>query len=161
MEALRQENSRLRRKIEGDPTQKGKGKESWEAPRSLAYQPSGEESEYNPIPNTFTTIQQTPIISTHHTNIRHPATISRHPTPTNPTVPPYPPPISPLITSLLLFLPSSAIPSPRTRYHHNHTDIATLSLTTSPTYGRNRLRQTSQNIHHPFSPLYIRRCHFL
>ena len=28
MEALRQENSRLRRKIEADPTQKGKGKES-------------------------------------------------------------------------------------------------------------------------------------
>jgi len=31
MEALRQENSRLRRKIEVDPTQKGKGKESSEA----------------------------------------------------------------------------------------------------------------------------------
>ena len=34
MEALRQENSRLRRKIEADPTQKGKAKESPEAPKS-------------------------------------------------------------------------------------------------------------------------------
>jgi len=35
MEALRQENSRLRRKIEADSTQKRRGKESPEALRSL------------------------------------------------------------------------------------------------------------------------------
>ena len=35
MEALRQENSRLRRKIEADPTQKGKAKEASKATRSL------------------------------------------------------------------------------------------------------------------------------
>jgi len=37
MEALRQENSRLRRKIEADPTQKGKGKETSEAAKSLVF----------------------------------------------------------------------------------------------------------------------------
>jgi len=55
MEALRQENSRLRRKIEADPTLKGKAKEAFEAVRSLAFQPTEEESEYNPTPHTFTT----------------------------------------------------------------------------------------------------------
>ena len=85
MEALRQENSKLRRKIEAYPTQKGKGKEPSEAPNSSAYQLSEEESEYNPTSHTFTTTQQTPIISTHHTNIHHPTTIPRHPITTNPT----------------------------------------------------------------------------
>jgi len=37
MEALRQENSRLRRKIEADPTQKGKAKETSEAVRSPTF----------------------------------------------------------------------------------------------------------------------------
>jgi len=69
MEALRQENSRLRRKIEVNPTQKGKAKETSEAAKSPAFQPSEEESEYNPTPHTFTTTQQTPIISTHHTHL--------------------------------------------------------------------------------------------
>jgi len=59
MEALKQENSRLRRKIEVDLTKMGKGKELPEDPRSLVY-PSEEESEYNPTPHTFTTTQQTP-----------------------------------------------------------------------------------------------------
>ena len=40
MEALRQENSRLRQKIEADPTQKGKAKEVFEAARSPAFQPT-------------------------------------------------------------------------------------------------------------------------
>ena len=44
MEALRQENSRLRRKIEADPTQKGKAKETSKAARSPAFQPIEEES---------------------------------------------------------------------------------------------------------------------
>jgi len=57
MEALRKVNSRLRRKIEADPTQKGKAKESSEAPKSPVYQPSEEESEYNPTSHTFTTTQ--------------------------------------------------------------------------------------------------------
>ena len=65
MEALRQENSRLRRKIEADPTLKGKAKEVFEAARSPTFQPTKEESEYNPTPHTFTTTQQTPIPSTH------------------------------------------------------------------------------------------------
>jgi len=68
MEALRQENSRLRRKIQADPTQKGKAKETSEATKSPAFQPSEEESECNATPHTFTTTQQTPIISTHHTH---------------------------------------------------------------------------------------------
>jgi len=68
IEALRQENSRLRRKIEADPTQKGKAKEASDAAGSLAFQPTEEESEYNPTPHTFTTTQQTPILSTHHTH---------------------------------------------------------------------------------------------
>jgi len=65
MEALWQENSRIRRKIEADPTLKGKAKEASEAARSPAFQPTEEESEYNPTPHTFTTTQQTPIPSTH------------------------------------------------------------------------------------------------
>ena len=76
MEALRQENSRLRRKIEADPTQKGKAKEASEAARSPAFQPTEEENEYNPTPHTFTTTQQTPIPSTHPTHF--PSTLPGH-----------------------------------------------------------------------------------
>jgi len=56
MEALRQENSWLRRKIEADPTRKGKAKETSEATNSPTFQPSEEESQYNPTQHTFTTI---------------------------------------------------------------------------------------------------------
>jgi len=55
IEASRQENSRLRRKIEADPIQKGKANEASEVARSPAFQPTKEESEYNPTPHTFTT----------------------------------------------------------------------------------------------------------
>jgi len=48
MEALRQENSRLRRRIEADPNLKGKAKETSEAVKSLAFQPT--EEEVNTIP---------------------------------------------------------------------------------------------------------------
>jgi len=65
MKALRQENSRLRRRIEADPNLKGKAKETSEAVKSPAFQPTKEESEYNPTPHTFTTTQQTPATSTH------------------------------------------------------------------------------------------------
>ena len=65
MEALRQENSRLRRKIEADPDLKGKAKETSEAVKFLTFQPTEEENEYNPTPHTFTTTQQTPVTSTH------------------------------------------------------------------------------------------------
>ena len=68
IEALRQENSRHRRKIEADPTLKGKAKEASEATRSPAFQPTEEESEYNLTPHTFTTTQQTPIPSTYPTH---------------------------------------------------------------------------------------------
>jgi len=68
MEALRQENSRLKRKIEADPTQKGKAKETSEAAGSPTFQPTEEKSEYNPTPHTFTTTQQTPILSAHPTH---------------------------------------------------------------------------------------------
>jgi len=37
MEALKQENSRLKKKIEVDPTQNGKAKEALEAPKSPTY----------------------------------------------------------------------------------------------------------------------------
>jgi len=50
MEALRQENSRLRRRIEADLNLKGKAKETSEAVKSPAFQPTEEESEYNPTP---------------------------------------------------------------------------------------------------------------
>jgi len=76
MEALRQENSRLRRKIEADPTLKGKAKEASKAVRSPTFQHTEEESEYNPIPHTFTTTQQTPIPSTHPTHF--PSTQTGH-----------------------------------------------------------------------------------
>ena len=76
MESLRQDNSRLKRKIEADPTQKGKAKEASEAARSPAFQPTEEESEYNPTPHTFTTTQQTPIPSTHPTHF--PSTLPGH-----------------------------------------------------------------------------------
>jgi len=65
MEALKQENSSLRRRIEADPNLKGKAKETSEAVKSPAFQPTEEESEYNPTPHTFTTTQQTPLTSTH------------------------------------------------------------------------------------------------
>jgi len=68
MEALQQENSRLRRKIKADPTQKGKAKETSNVAGSPGFQPTEEESEYNPTPHTFTTTQQSPILSTHHTH---------------------------------------------------------------------------------------------
>jgi len=68
MEALPQENSHLRRKIEADSTLKGKAKEMSEAARSPTFQPTEEENEYNPTPHTFTTTQQTPIPSTHPTH---------------------------------------------------------------------------------------------
>jgi len=69
MEALRQENSRLRRRIEADPNLKGKAKETSKAVKSPAFQPTEEESEYNPTPHTFTTTQQIPynIPTTLHT----------------------------------------------------------------------------------------------
>ena len=55
MEAIRQENSRLRRKIKVDPTKKGKAKETSDAAGFPTFHPTKEESEYNPTPHTFTT----------------------------------------------------------------------------------------------------------
>jgi len=101
MEVLRQENSRLRRKIEADPNLKGKTKETSEVARSPAFQPTEEESEYNPTLYTFTTTQQTPIPSTHPLT-SHPFNQGApHPQPlTLPSLPPrspttYPPPYTP------------------------------------------------------------------
>ena len=137
IEALRQENLCLRRKIEVDPTQKGKAKETSEAAKSLAFQPSKEESEYNPTPHTFTTTQQTPIISTNHTHF-HPTLLGHTTTPTPaatlPTtdIPSYNFP-STLKTSNKLFIPSSTIPSLFTRYHPHNPGAATLLLISSPT----------------------------
>jgi len=53
IEALRQENSRLKREIEANATQKGKAKETSDAAKSPAFQPTKEESEYNPTPDGF------------------------------------------------------------------------------------------------------------
>jgi len=156
MEALRQENSRLRRKIEVDPTQKGKAKEASEAARSPVFQPTEEESEYNPTSHTFTTTQQTLIPSTHP--MHFPSTQLGHtaaPTPavTLPTtqvpynirttlhtthVPPYNP----------HYLPATHIPPhnftftfptlvhhliPPIRYHPTNPNVATPSSTSSLT----------------------------
>jgi len=79
MVALRQENSKLRRKIEVDLTQKRK---NTELPTP---QPTKEESEYNHIPRTTTTHHSTSI-STHHTTtvpVHHSHTLPTHNT-TNP-----------------------------------------------------------------------------
>ncbi|XP_027932942.1 extensin-like [Vigna unguiculata] len=156
MEALRQENSRLKRKIEADPTQKGKAKETSEDTKSSVFQPTEEESEYNPTPHTFTTTQQTPILSSHPTHF--PSTLPGHivapnPAATLPTtqaqynlpttlhvthIPPYNPHYlptthTPLTTSPLPFPPLSTTPFPRTRYHPTNPDVATPSPTSSLT----------------------------
>jgi len=52
IEVLKQENSRLRRRIEADADLKGKAKETSEAVKSPAFQPTEEESEYNPTLTT-------------------------------------------------------------------------------------------------------------
>jgi len=105
MEVLRQENSKLGRKIEVDPTQKGKGKESSKAPKSLTYQPSEVESEYNPTPHTFTTTQQTLIIST-----TTQTSIIQLPSPSTPTI------VNPVTT-----FPTTHIPT-----HHFTTTFPTI-----------------------------------
>ena len=154
MEALRPENSRLRRKIEADPTQKGKAKETFEVARSPAFQHTEEESEYNPTPHTFTTTQQTPILSAHPTHF-HSTLLTVAPTPAAtlltthvpynmPTtlhtthIPPYNPHNLPtthilLTTSPPLFPPSSTIPYLLTHFHPTYPNIVTLSPTSSPT----------------------------
>jgi len=127
MEALREENSRLRRKIEADPTRKGNAKESSVAPKSPAYQPNKEENKYNPTPHTFTTTQQTPITQTFIPSFSGPP---QHP----PLLPPFPPPISHFITSPLPSLPSSTIPFHHARCHPNYPSVTTLSLMPSLTH---------------------------
>ena len=153
MEALRQENSRLRRKIEADPTLKGKGKEAFEAARSPAFQPTEEESEYNPTPHTFTTTQQTPIPSTHptHSPSTQPGhTVAHTPATTLPTpqipynipttlhtthVPPYNPQYLPIThipphnftstfpTMINHPIPPHPLPPHQPRRHHTFTDF--------------------------------------
>ena len=73
---MRQENSCLRRKIEADPTQKGKAKEAFEGVGSPTFQPTEEENDYNPTLHTFTTTQQTLILSAHPTHFH--STLSGH-----------------------------------------------------------------------------------
>jgi len=111
MEALKQENSRLRRKIETDANLKGKAKETSEAVRSPAFQPTEEESEYNPTLHTFTTTQQTPPASTHphHLPSGHPGLTAPSTTHAPHNIPPalhttYIPPYNPQ------YLPTTHIP---------------------------------------------------
>ena len=139
MEALRQENSRLKRKIEADPTQKEKAKEASEATKSPTFQPTKEESEYNPTPHTFITTQQTPIPSTHPT---HPFPHTAAPTPvaTIPTTQvPYNIPITLHTTHIaphnftFTFPTLVHHPIPPIHYHHTNPDVATPSPTSSPT----------------------------
>ena len=84
MEALRQQNTRLKRRIEADANQKGKEKEDSKIPEC---QPTEEESEYNLTPHTFTTTT----LPTHHTPINHTTTLPTHHTPTLPIahIPPH------------------------------------------------------------------------
>ena len=140
MEALRQENSRLRRKIEVDPTQKGKAKETSDVAGSPAFQPTEEESEYNPTPHTFTTTQQTLILSTHHTHFHStlPGNIAPPPCPphtSRPTTcpPHYTPLISPLQPSQPPYCP---YPSSQLHLHFSHPrspSHPSSPATTSPT----------------------------
>ena len=158
MEALRQENSQLRRKIEADPTQKGNAKETSDAAKSPAFLPTKEESEYNPTPHTFTTTQQTPILSTHHTHF-HPTLPGNTTTPTPAaTVPtthilPYNIPSTLPTTHLPAYnipptLPTTHIPphnftstfptsihhpTPLTRSHPHNPDAVILLLISPPT----------------------------
>jgi len=88
MEALRQKNSRLRKKIKANPTQKGKGKEVQEDSKTLVHQTSEEGSEYNPTPHTFTTTHHTSTISAHHATTHHTPTLpANHPTTHHPPTP--------------------------------------------------------------------------
>jgi len=127
-----------------------------EAARSLAFQPTEEESEYNPTPHTFTTTQQTPIPSTHPTHFPSPQpghTAAPTPAATLPTiqvpynipttlhtthVPPYNPHYLPA-THIPLHNFTSTFPTlvhhpiPPIRYHPNNPDVATPSPTSSPT----------------------------
>ena len=115
IEALKQENSRLRRKIEADADLKGKAKETSEAVKSPAFQPTEEESEYNPTP-TLSPPPNKPLSLPHTPNTSHQVTQDLpHPQqPTFPTTYPLrftprtshpttphilPQPTSPLITS--------------------------------------------------------------
>jgi len=134
MEELRLENSRLRQKIEVDPTQKGKGKETSDVTRSPAFHPTKEESGYNPTPHTFTTTQQTVILSTHHTHF-HPTlpgnTAAPTPTATLPTthIPPFP-------TLIHHPIPPHPLPSTQPKRHHPFMDFianTTLERYTSET----------------------------
>jgi len=67
IEALRQENSRLRRKIEVDPTLKGKAKEASKAGRCPAFQPIEERVNTtpllipSPLPNKHQSLTPIPI----------------------------------------------------------------------------------------------------
>ena len=158
MEALRQKNSRLRRKIEADPAQKGKATETSDVAGSPTFQPTKEESEYNPTPHTFTTTQQTPILSTHHTYFHPtlPGNIAAFtPAATLPTthIPPYNMPSNLHTTHIPPYnipptLPTTHIPPhnftstfptlvhhpiPLTRYHPHNLDDVTLLLISSPT----------------------------
>ena len=156
MEALQQENYRLKRKIEAAPTKKGKAKEASEVARSPAFQPTKEESEYNPTPHTFTPPNKNPFpqpisltsLPSYQGTPRPLPLPLPSPPPTSPTI--YPPPYtlpmphlnthttslrptSPLTTSPPPFPLLSTIPFPPTQYHHTNPDVATRSPTSSST----------------------------
>jgi len=157
IEALRRENSCLRRKIEVDPTQKGKAKETSDVVGSPAFQPTEEASTIlprTPSPPLNKLPSSQPII---HTSIppfqetlwlllspppcpsptSHPITcLPPYPPPTShPTtcLPPSLPPISPLTTSLQLFPPSFTIPSPLSYSHPHNLDAVILLPISLPT----------------------------
>jgi len=129
MEALRQEISRLRRKIEPDPTQKGKAKETSKAAKSLVFQPLMKKKARTILPPTPSPPlnrlpSSQPMIHTSippsQDTLRHLPPLPPSPPPTShltTSLPPSPPPISHLTTSHQTFLHSSTIPSPLTRYH--------------------------------------------
>jgi len=81
IEALRQENSRLRRNIEVDPIQKNKNA------KIPTPKPTEEESEYIPTPRTTTTHHLTSIPTHHTTTIlaHHNHTLPTHNTTNPPT----------------------------------------------------------------------------
>jgi len=135
MEALRQENSRLRRKID--------------AAGSLAFQPTEEESEYNPTPHTFTTTQQTPILSTHHTHFH--STL-----PGNTTAP------TPAATLPTTHIPPYNMPTTLHTTHIPPYKPHTLSTTHIPPHNFTSTFPTL--VHHPIPPHTLpsaqpRRCH--
>jgi len=133
MEALRQENSKLRRRLRLTLPRKEKARNRQKPPGPMPTNLTRRKGNITP-PCILS-----PPLNKHLSSLLTTQTsIIQLPSPDTPQqltlLPPFPPPISLLVTSPLLFLPSFVIPHHHTRYHHNHLNIAIPSLASSPTH---------------------------